>query len=46
MSLWILDTDHLTLFQMGHPLITQRIHQLNDEEIGITIISVEEQVKG
>jgi tRNA(fMet)-specific endonuclease VapC len=46
MSLWILDTDHLTLFQKGHPLIVQRINLLDDEEIAITIISVEEQVKG
>ncbi|MGK7943647.1 MAG: type II toxin-antitoxin system VapC family toxin [Microcystaceae cyanobacterium] len=46
MSLWILDTDHITLFQMGHPLIVQRINLLADEEIASTIISVEEQVKG
>jgi tRNA(fMet)-specific endonuclease VapC len=46
MSLWILDTDHLTLFQKEHPLIVQRINSMNYEEIAITIVSVEEQIQG
>lgn len=29
MSLWILDTDSLTLFQNHDALITQRINQVN-----------------
>ena len=46
MSLWILDTDHLSLFQKEHPLIVERINIMNYEEIAITIVSVEEQTQG
>jgi tRNA(fMet)-specific endonuclease VapC len=46
MSLGILDTDHLTLFQMEHPLVVQRINLMNYEEIAITIVSLEEQMQG
>ena len=33
MSLWILDTDHLTLWQNEHPLLKQRVDRVNREEI-------------
>ena len=46
MSLWILDTDHLTLWQNEHPLVKQRVDRVNREEIAVTIISVEEQTRG
>ena len=46
MTLWILDTDHVSLFQQLHPVITQRINAVNSEDIAITIITVEEQVRG
>ncbi|WP_445633195.1 Ribonuclease VapC [Nostoc sp. DSM 114161] len=44
--IWILDTDSLTLFQNQHVLITQRINQVNFEDIAITVITVEEQMRG
>ena len=46
MTLCILDTDHVSLFQQLHPVITQRIHAVNSEDIAITIITVEEQLRG
>lgn len=46
MSLWILDTDHFSLFQQGHPLITQLINAILPEEIATTIITSEEQLYG
>ncbi|MCC5617247.1 type II toxin-antitoxin system VapC family toxin [Nostoc sp. CHAB 5836] len=46
MTLWILDTDHVSLFQQRHPVVTQRINALNSEDIAITIITVEEQLRG
>ncbi|WP_298909074.1 type II toxin-antitoxin system VapC family toxin [uncultured Nostoc sp.] len=46
MTLWILDTDHVSLFQQLHPVITQRINAVNSEDIAITIITVEEQLRG
>ncbi|MGA9382271.1 MAG: type II toxin-antitoxin system VapC family toxin [Phormidium sp.] len=46
MSLWILDTDCLTLWQNEHPVVKQRINQVNYQEIAIAVISVEEQMRG
>jgi tRNA(fMet)-specific endonuclease VapC len=46
MTLWILDTDHVSLFQTGHPLVTQRVKSTDPNDIGVTIIAVEEQMYG
>jgi tRNA(fMet)-specific endonuclease VapC len=46
MTLWILDTDHVSLFQTGHPLVTQRVQSTDPTAIAITIITVEEQMYG
>lgn len=46
MSLYILDTDHISLFQQGNPLVISKISQIEPENIAITMISVEEQLRG
>ncbi|OCR02899.1 nucleic acid-binding protein [Oscillatoriales cyanobacterium USR001] len=46
MSLWVLDTDHVSLFQQNHPIVSRRIKALNPEEIAVTVITVEEQFYG
>jgi tRNA(fMet)-specific endonuclease VapC len=46
MTLWILDTDHVSLFQTGHPLVTQRVQSTDPNAIGVTIVTVEEQMYG
>lgn len=46
MSLWILDTDCLTLWQNEHPVVKQRVSRVNYQEVAITVISVEEQMRG
>ncbi|MEH2015837.1 type II toxin-antitoxin system VapC family toxin, partial [Nostoc sp.] len=46
MTLWILDTDHVSLFQQLHPVVTQCINAADPEDIAITIITVEEQLRG
>ncbi|AFY57015.1 putative nucleic acid-binding protein, contains PIN domain [Rivularia sp. PCC 7116] len=46
MSLWILDTDSVSLFQNNHPNITKRISTISPEKIAVTIITFEEQVRG
>jgi tRNA(fMet)-specific endonuclease VapC len=46
MTIWILDTDHITLFQNNHPLVTQKVNQVSPEYLSVTIISVEEQMRG
>ena len=46
MSLWVLDTDHLSLLQRGYPQVRQRINAVNSEEIAITMVTVVEQLYG
>ena len=45
-ELWILDTDHLSLFQQGHPEVTQRIRRKNPENLAVTVITLEEKLRG
>jgi tRNA(fMet)-specific endonuclease VapC len=45
-SLWVLDTDHVSLFQRNHPVVTERVSAINPEEIGVTMITLEEQLYG
>lgn len=46
MKLCILDTDHISLFQREHPVVTKRVNQANPKQIATTIITVEEQIRG
>lgn len=46
MSLWILDTDHVSLFQRINTFIVQRVNSVKFEEMAITIITAEEQLRG
>ncbi|HAA30430.1 MAG TPA: nucleic acid-binding protein [Cyanobacteria bacterium UBA8553] len=46
MTRYILDTDHVTLLQQAHPIVSQRVGAVNPDEIGVTVITVEEQVRG
>src|SRR4051794_39804014 len=46
MNLYVLDTDTLSLYQRGHPLVCQRCGMCQVNELAITIISIEEQLSG
>src|SRR5205809_5032501 len=46
MSLYVLDTDTLTLLQEGHAAVRGRVAACRTEDIRTTIISVEEQLSG
>ena len=46
MSLWILDTDHVSLFQRNHPQIVNRLEKVAPTDIAITVITLEEQIRG
>lgn len=39
MSFWILDTDHVSLFQRGNLEIARRLNSVDKSEIAITIIT-------
>lgn len=46
MSRYILDTDHVTLFQYNHPKIAQRARAIGGSNIFITTVTLEEQLRG
>jgi tRNA(fMet)-specific endonuclease VapC len=45
-ALWILDTDHISLFQGNQASVTQRFSLKQSDQIATTIITFEEQVRG
>lgn len=45
MTLYIFDTDHLSLYGRSHPVLIQKIQQ-NSIALTTTAINVEEQVRG
>lgn len=46
MTLYALDTDHLSLILRGHPKIRERLTAISPEQVAITIITAEEQLRG
>ena len=46
MTLWVLDTDHVSLYQRQHPVLIQRVDSFNPDEIAVTVITCEEQMYG
>ena len=46
MKLIVLDTDVLTLYQLGDPLVVRRAAALSPTELAVTIITIEEELTG
>lgn len=46
MPLFVLDTDHITLLQHGHPQVIACLDALPDESVAASVISFEEQLRG
>ncbi len=42
MSLFVLDTDHLSLYQVGHPQILRNIARHVHHSLAVTVVTVEE----
>jgi len=43
---FLLDTDHITLHDQGHPLVRQRLLLSPPESIAVSIVTVEETLRG
>jgi tRNA(fMet)-specific endonuclease VapC len=43
---WILDTDHVSLWQREHPQVKQRVSGVELANFAVTMITVEEQLRG
>jgi tRNA(fMet)-specific endonuclease VapC len=46
MRLFVLDTDHLTLYYRGDPIVVQRVDSRPPTELAISILTVDEQLTG
>lgn len=46
MALFVLDTDHVTLFQRAHPLVRERVFARAPGSVVTTVVTVEEQLRG
>ncbi len=46
MSLYVLDTNMLSLYQLGHPVVVRRVQQCPPAQLAATVISVDEQLTG
>ncbi len=46
MSLYVLDTDHVSLYQRNHPRVVARIGTLSYDDLAVTLITAEEQLRG
>lgn len=46
MSLWVLDTDHISLLQRNHPNVRKRLLLIDPNKIFVTVITFEEQMRG
>ena len=46
MPLFILDTDHVSLFQRAHPVVHEHVLALPFGSVVTTIVTVEEQLRG
>ena len=46
MALFVLDTDHVTLFQRAHPQVREKILAQAPGSVVTTLVTVEEQLRG
>lgn len=46
MTLFILDTDHVTLLQRGHPQVVERFNATPEDSVAASIVTYEEQLRG
>jgi len=45
MSLYVLDTDHLSPYRYGHPEVSAHIEATPADQLAVTIITIEEQLR-
>ena len=46
MSLYVLDTDHVSLYRYGRSSVTARVDSTPAEQLATTVITIEEQISG
>jgi tRNA(fMet)-specific endonuclease VapC len=46
MTIWILDTDHVSFWQRKYKPVLQRLNRIGVQNVTVTVITVEEQFRG
>ena len=46
MTLYVLDTDHISLYQKSHPQVVTRLKLVAPADLAVTVVSAEEQLRG
>ncbi len=46
MSLFLLDTNMLSLLEQGHPRVLQQVNSHPQSDIALSVISIQEQMQG
>jgi tRNA(fMet)-specific endonuclease VapC len=46
MPFFMLDTDHVSLYQYGHAVVREKCDSLSNTELVISVVSYEEQLRG
>lgn len=46
MTLYILDTDHISLLQRSHPNLKQRFDSMDKQDLSVTVVTLYEQMRG
>jgi tRNA(fMet)-specific endonuclease VapC len=44
--MFVLDTDHVSLFQRRHPVVVEKLQLIPASQLAVTIVTYEEQVRG
>jgi tRNA(fMet)-specific endonuclease VapC len=45
MSLYVLDTHHLSLYRYGHQKVSSQVEAMPADQLAVTIITIEEQLR-
>lgn len=46
MTLYLLDTDHVSLHERGHPALLDRLASLPPQRLAVSVITLEEMLRG
>lgn len=46
MNVYVLDTDHISLYEKSHPGVTPHVRSIDSQQIAVTVSSAEKQLRG
>ena len=46
MTRWLLDTDHVSLQERGHPILRERLASVASDDVSVSVVTMEEMLRG